>query len=213
VRRLGPQKQLVAYPGCFGHLGEAAPNLVTLLDNPDQKASMTDLADRSIKRFREQDLVRLAEIAAADQADFLSRNPRYVHLRDGLICMALCQGGAQHHVDCLRGAQDPNGVKDLDVYTFYRRIRGKRDYHPQRQVRVDYGDPWFGRHPDDKGYKGRRIDLLGRSIPGEPGQDPAEALQAWLRTSTNNTPRLLAEKAVVLLTPASRRGEIVWPTA
>ena len=44
------------------------------------------------------------------------------------------------------------------------------------------------------------------------GEDPAEAIRRWLRSGATISAKLLAAKAVVLLSPGERVGEIVWPS-
>ena len=106
-----------------------------------------------------------------------------------------------------------NGVKDFDVWSFYAqyddwpfppRWRGTRDFGPSR----------FGRYPGDPPrYVGRRVDLLGRSFQVVPDADPAEVIRNYLATRQTRSAKELAAKAVVLLCPESRVGEIVWPVA
>ena len=60
-------------------------------------------------------------------------------------------------------------------------------------------------------YSGRRVDLLGRSLPAAPGTDPADAICSYLMTRRTRTARELAAKAVVLIDPQNRVGEVVWP--
>jgi hypothetical protein len=105
-----------------------------------------------------------------------------------------------------------NGVKDFDVWSFYAqhddwpfpaRWRGTRDF----------GLSKFGRYPGDPPqYTGRRVDLLGRSLPAAPGADLAHAIRDYLAAGRTTSARALAAKAVVLIDPISRVGEIVWPT-
>jgi len=52
---------------------------------------------------------------------------------DRLLLVAPCQGGALHYLDCKNQVRNKNGVKDLDVYSFYAE-------HP----RVPW--PYRGRH-------------------------------------------------------------------
>jgi hypothetical protein len=106
---------------------------------------------------------------------------------------------------------DSNGVKDFDVWSFYAqyddwpfpaRWRGTRDFGPSK----------FGRFSGDPPrYSGRRVDLLGRSLPAEPGADLADALRRYLAARRTDSAKALAAKAVVLLDPETRAGEIVWP--
>jgi hypothetical protein len=163
-------------------------------------------SDRSLVRIERADLLRLAALAAAAEADLFRRNPqgsgRYA---DRLLGRALCQGAALHYVN------KRNGVKDFDVWSFYAqcddwpfpaRWRGTRDFGPSR----------FGRYPGDPPhYSGRRVDLLGRSLPAKPGADPADVLRRYLAARRTDSAKALAAKAVVLIHPENRAGEIVWP--
>ena len=156
-------------------------------------------------RITPEDLARLAEIARLDREDLFARKPRYRVLAEGLVCVALCQGAAQHLVD------GENGVKDFDVWTFY----AARPDHPvfpwRRRAVRDFGDSRFGRTPNTAGFGGRRVDLLGRSIEvGEEG-DPAAALRGYLAEGRTGSARALARKAAVLLEPSDRLGTVVWP--
>ena len=160
---------------------------------------------RSYERITPEDLDRLAEISCQDREDIFARKPRYLVLEEGLVCVALCQGAAQHFVD------GENGVKDFDVWTFY----AARPDHPafpwRRHVARDFGDPRFGRTPNTSGFVGRHVDLHGRSIEvGEEG-DPAAALAAYFSEGGTASARALARKAAVLLEPSDRLGTVVWP--
>jgi len=101
----------------------------------------------------------------------------------------------------------------MDVWSFYAqyddwpfpaRWRGTRDFGPSR----------FGRYPSDPPrYSGRRVDLLGRSLPAEPGADPGDVLLRYLAARRTDSAKALAAKAVVLIHPENRAGEIVWPVS
>jgi hypothetical protein len=125
----------------------------------------------------------------------------------GTSAASSCQGAALHYVD------GRNGVKDFDVWSFYAqyedwlfpaRWRGTRDFGPSR----------FGRYPGDPpGYSGRRVDLLGRSLPVEPSADLAGVLHRYLAVGWTGSARALAAKAVVLIDSENRAGEVVWPAS
>jgi hypothetical protein len=162
--------------------------------------------DRSLVRIGRADLLRLAALAADAEADLFRRNPQGSGRYAGrLLGRALCQGAALHYVN------GRNGVKDFDVWSFYAqyddwpfpaRWRGTRDFGPSR----------FGRYSGDPPrYSGRRVDLLGRSLPVEPGADLADVLRRYLATRRTDSAKALAAKAMVLLYPEDRAGEIVWP--
>ena len=163
-------------------------------------------SDRSLARIDIADLLRLAALAADTEAELFRRNPQGSGRYAGrLLGRALCQGAALHYVD------ESNGIKDFDVWSFYAqyddwpfpaRWRGTRDFGPSK----------FGRHSGDPPrYAGRRVDLLGRSLPTRPGADPAHVLRRYLAAGRTGSAKALAAKAVALIDPQNRVGEIVWP--
>lgn len=167
---------------------------------------MTKDVDRSLACIEVADLLRLAALAAEAEAELFERHPRGSGRYAGrLLGRALCQGAALHYFN------GKNGVKDFDVWSFYAqhddwpfpaRWRGTRDFGPSK----------FGRYPaDPPRYTGRRIDLLGRSLPTAPGTDPARAIRDYLAAGRTISARVLAAKAAVLIDPVHRVGEIVWP--
>jgi hypothetical protein len=163
--------------------------------------------DRSLAHIDVADLLRLAALAADAEAELFERNPHGSGRYAGrLLGRALCQGAAVHYVN------GKNGVKDFDVWSFY----AEQDDWPfparWRRTR-DFGPSKFGRYPGDPPrYTGRRVDFLGRSLPAVPGADPAHAIHDYLASGRTTSARALAAKAVVLVDPMDRVGEIVWPT-
>lgn len=167
---------------------------------------MTQGTDRSAARIEIDDLRRLDEHSADAEAELFRRNPLGSGRYDGrLLCRALCQGAALHYV------HGDNGVKDFDVWSFYAadddwpfpaRWRATRDFGPSK----------FGRYPGDpSSFVGRRVDLLGRSLSVPLGTDPAHALRQYLSGRRTTSAKALAAKAVVLIHPLDRVGEVVWP--
>ena len=162
----------------------------------------TDAA-RSFESLTDADLAHLAEIAERDRNDRFRRRPRWATFRERVICVALCQGAALHYVD------GENGIKDFDVWTFY--AEHPAGPFPARwRTTADFGRSRFGRHPDDAGYVGRRVDLIGRSIAAG-DSDPVGAVRTYLRAGRTGSARALAAKAVVMLEPAHVRGTVAWP--
>lgn len=155
-------------------------------------------------KLTDEHLRRLAEIAAADREGLFSRNPHLAVYRDRMLMTALCQGAALHYVN------GTNGVKDLDVYTFYAEDP-TIGYPYRRRGVVDFGDSEHGRHPDDHAFVGRRVDLLGRTLKVSPSVDPVSAVRGYLKASGTSTAKELAKKAVVVVDPGARFGQVVWP--
>ncbi len=163
------------------------------------------LKDRSLAPIDGDDLERLARIARSDREAFFGRNPRYRVLADRVIGVVLCQGAALHFLD------GRNGVKDFDVWTFY--AAHPDATYPWRRpiIARDFGDPKFGKSPARPEFVGRKVDLLGRSLDADASADPVAALRAYLSERRTDSARRLAQKAVVLLEPASHMGTVVWP--
>jgi hypothetical protein len=152
---------------------------------------------RRYDRITRRVLDRLSEIAAGDRNDRFQRRPRWALYRDRVLCVALCQGGALHYVD------GRNGVKDLDVWSFF----AEADIGPfparwRRERRFDL-EP----------FKGHYVDLICRSLPDEIGADPVLVLERHLSRAPTASARALAQKAIVLLDPERLRGRVVWPTS
>ncbi len=160
--------------------------------------------ERSFEPLTSEHLARLAYIARTDREDRFKRRPRWQIYRDRVLMVALCQGAALHYLD------GRNGVKDLDVWTFYAR-HPEGEFPPRWRVMVDFGPSPLGRHPDDAGYLGRHVDLIGRSIDAMPSGDPVRAVRTYLHAGGTESARLLAGKAVVALDPPELRGTTVWP--
>jgi hypothetical protein len=162
-------------------------------------------ATRSFEKITVDDLRRLAAIARIDREDLFRRNPNLGKLYAGrIICVTLCQGAALHYID------GQNGIKDFDVWTFFRE-HPKQPFPYRRNVPRDFGHSKFGTSPDRPDFVGRRVDLIGRSIPYKEGQNPIQVIQNYLVFSSNKSPRLLAKKAIVILEPEELLGKIAWP--
>jgi hypothetical protein len=171
-----------------------------------QFGQMTASADRSMKRIEISDLRRLADIAADVEADLFARHPAGSGRYAGrLLRRVLCQGAALHFVDYT------NGVKDFDVWSFYAE-RTDGPFPARWRGTSDFGRSKFGRLPGDPPrYQGRRVDLMGRSLPISLTAHPADALRSYLSAAKTGSARALAAKAAVLIVPAERAGEIIWP--
>jgi len=158
--------------------------------------------ERSFERLTEDDLAHLSELAQDVLNSKISRTPVAGQYVDRLIMLALCQGGAQHYV------HGKNGVKDLDVYAFFRAGLEKQ-FPPKPIWRADFGPSHLGHNPNDKGYNGRRVDVMGRSIPADPNTDAEEAIRAWLYGGSKSA-MCLVKRPIIGLFPKRYFGKLVW---
>lgn len=164
-----------------------------------------DGVSRCCEPITDEHLLRLAQLALPVFEGLFDRRPdtsgRY---RGRLLLLALCQGAAQHRVD------GHHGVKDLDVWGFFRSHPDGR--FPVRWRRTcDFGPSALGYHPDDTGYAGRRVDVLGRSIEVEAGEDEAGAVRRYFAGARTQTAWRLSQRPVIALHPTSLFGLQVWP--
>jgi hypothetical protein len=163
------------------------------------------MSGRSYEPLTTNDLHRLSELAEIDRCDLFRRKLETARLYSNrLFAVALGQGGALHFVD------GKNGIKDLDVWSFYR-ARPQRPFPPRRRGTADFGDPKFGTSDDKPNYVGRRVDLIGRSIVSKSFADPIAVLRNYLREGKTASARFLSQKAVVLIEPKELLGTIIWP--
>src|SRR4051794_13562949 len=94
---------------------------------------------RSYERLKSRDLKHLGAIAAQDRANLFHRKPELGRLYSGrLFAVALCQGAALHYLD------GTNGIKDFDVWSFYKTVP-ERPYPYRRRGTADFGDSRFGK--------------------------------------------------------------------
>lgn len=118
------------------------------------------------------------------------------------LCIALCQGAAMHFHD------KKNGVKDFDVWFFY---QFNQKHLPCRTMwNWDYQNKKFGRHPHFSEYEGRKVDVIVRSIKNYIVGDPVRTIFTYFEKEKTDSSKLLAEKAVVLLSPEKYFGKTIW---
>ena len=166
--------------------------------------TMTDVSERSYEYMQVGDLRRLAVIALKN-LDRLVKGDRtkYGWCENHLLRLCLCQGAAEHYV------LGEHGIKDFDVWAFYEEQRGEKSFPWRRRSAEDYGPSRFGRHPDEKRYTCRRIDIFGRSIARDVEQSPEDAVRTWLR-SKGESAKQIARKPVVVLYPKRDCGRVIW---
>jgi hypothetical protein len=159
---------------------------------------------RSFARITPNDLARLAIIALDDFADLCQRQKYSRRYADRLRLICLCQGAARHYV------HHDRGVWDFDLWGFFEEVRG----HPfpyRRRGEHDFGPSKFGRDPDDgDAFKGRKVDVIGRSITMPKNKTSIEAVQHYLGGAHTESAALLAERPVIVVWPGKYRGRIIW---
>jgi hypothetical protein len=117
------------------------------------------------------------------------------------------------------------------VWSFFAAIPGRRFPVDRAETHADFGRSPLGRQRSDyrgatahkrslftkwERYEGRRVDLLMRSLSVSPRADLVAAIQDWLRQGSSHRGEKppsswhLAQKALVLLDPEDRRGEVIW---
>ena len=161
--------------------------------------------ERSNKKLEITDLKEVLKLAKTDVESFFKRKPQYGKYLGTEVLIALCQGAALHYLD------ETNGIKDFDIWFFF------PDYSPRlpcrRRAKIDFGESKFGVHPEDKnrGFKGRRIDVLMRSDRHFLGISPDDELAHYLENARTETSKHLAAKAVIGLYPDNLLGKTLWP--
>lgn len=169
--------------------------------------AVPDPTERSDAIIEIEDLKRIAELALSNLRKFFDRNQQTRALYgDRMLALCLCQGAAEHFV------RPGRGVKDFDAWAFYSE-HPVRPFPYRRRGNVDFGQSKFGRHPDDDGFFGRRIDVIGRSIPVKKGDSSFEAICAWIRRRRVESAKFLARRPVVIIYPEKYVGTVIWDPA
>ncbi len=164
--------------------------------------SSEPVSERSYAEMTQTDLIQVTKVALARLERVFREAPVAGLYRDRLLILTLCQGSALHYID------RKNGVKDIDVWAFFE--AGPAQPFPFRTVwTADFGTSHHGRNPDDHGYVGRRLDLIGRSIICSPGGDPVASVGDWVRGG-GSSPSQIGKRPVIGLHPANYLGQVVW---
>lgn len=165
------------------------------------------MGNRCTEPIARRDLKRIAGVARREREDFFRLNPAWALLYGKrLLCVGLAGEAGAHAMNGV------TGFERFDVWSFYA-AHPDAPFPPHRKAREDYGDSHFGRDPAlPDSFKGRAVDVRGRSIEAKPGDDPAAALQHYLRAKSTPTAAELARQSIVLLEPDALLGFEVWPT-
>ncbi len=101
-------------------------------------------------------------------------------------------------------------MQDFDVWGFFAAIPG-RAFPCRRRGARDFGPSKFGRNPDDgEGFKGRRVDVIGRSIAMAENETSIASAQRYLREKRTMSARLLSQRPVIGLWPQDYCGRLIW---
>lgn len=164
----------------------------------------SSISERSFEPLMVADLHRLSALALSDLHDLYARRPETGELySDRLLMICLCQGGAEHFV------RQRRGIKDLDVWAFFS-ANPARPFPYRRRGVQDFGPSPLGRHPNDIGFQGRRVDIIGRSIKRDPNQSAAESVREWLRQGRTDSAKLIAQRPAIVVYPEGDRGRVIW---
>lgn len=165
------------------------------------------MGSRCTEPITRRDLKRIAAVARREREDFFGLNPAWALLYGKrLLCVALAGEAGAHAVNGV------TGFERFDVWSFYA-VHPDAAFPTHRKAREDYGDSHFGRDPAlPDSFKGRAVEVQGRSIEAKPGDDPVTALQRYLRAKPTPTAGELARQTIVLLEPDALLGYEAWPT-
>lgn len=162
-----------------------------------------ECAERSYARIETHHLRKLADLAMSDLTDLFAGCPQVGdRYRNRLMLLCLCQGAARHFV------HGDRGVKDFDVWAFFA-VHPEGPFPYRRRGKQDFGRSRFGASPNDEGYEGRRVDVLGRSIPCFDGREHVDCVRDWLMCGTKSS-REVAKSPVVVIHPPADIGSIIW---
>ena len=164
----------------------------------------TEYSDEQLTR---DDLIRLKDIVLGSLKTRVYQAPVARQYAGRLMMLTLCQGAAQNY---LHGAHGKNGrgVKDLDVWAFHYDGLEKAVPSEDAHWRSDFGESHLGCNPHDDGYVGRRIDIIGRSIPFV--GNAKDSFLTWLTGDSHSASQLI-KRPVIGLFPENYLGAVIWP--
>ena len=174
------------------------------------KSTENQTVERSYEPLTKAQLSKLADIGLGELRELFKRRPNVSgRYSDRLLALCLCQGGAEHYV------RSVHGIKDIDIWGFFSALPGGPPFPNRWRKCADFGLSPHGRHPDDdpQKFSGRRVDIMGRSIPFVKNQPPEASVEQWLCTGTSKSkgsPYFIARSPVVLIHPPDRLGDVIW---
>jgi hypothetical protein len=160
---------------------------------------------RSFERINKADLAHLAHLALRNLHGLFARKPHSAVYDGRLMLLCLCQGAAQHYVHRDRG------VNDFDVWAFFRSYP-KYSFPYRRHGTADFGPSRFGHNArEGSRFIGRRVDIMGRSVPVLDSDTAITALCRYLREGAAGSSAChLAQRPVVVIWPEALCGQVIW---
>lgn len=155
-------------------------------------------AQRSFEPIQYEDLALFAKASISKLTEVFGRTAVASLYRDRLLLLVLAQGGALHFEN------GTNGLKDIDVWAFFANGPDRPFPHRVRWT-ADFGPSKFGRSPDDVGFTGRRIDILGRSIDVCIDESPEASVKRWLN-GWSTSAVALRKKPMFIISPPEKLG-------
>lgn len=198
------------------------------------------MSERSHQPITPEHLGRLSEMAADDNRCLTRADSKWTDYRGRQVLVVLAQGAARHYLDVQAGCGRTNGVKDLDVWSFFAEVPGHRLISEVRHIHRDFGPSELGRQRYDmskarsaaerrrwekweRTFQGRRVDMFVRSLPVALDAAFGEVLAAarrWLehgivdaqhcRPGDEPSGWHLAHDPAVVIDPAPQRGTVAW---
>jgi hypothetical protein len=157
---------------------------------------------RSFERITQDDLIRLAQIARAD-FDALFQRREYSRPYAAACCV--------YAKALLVITSTVIAAFRTSIYGGFFEAIPDHKFPPRRCGMHDFGSSKFGRNPDDgDSFKGRRVDVIGRSISMAKNETPMESVLRYLRVKLTDSARLLAERPVIVVWPENCFGQIIW---
>ncbi|NKL63118.1 hypothetical protein ELH26_01400 [Rhizobium leguminosarum] len=139
----------------------------------EEQALQQVISERSLELISTKDLHQFSEAALRKLSEIFRRAPVAGLYENRLLMLALARGGALHYEN------GETGLKDIDIWAFFSEGPPK-PFPPRARWIADFGPSKFGRHPDDISSTGRRMDIIGRSITTQPGEQPEKSVRRWL---------------------------------
>ena len=102
------------------------------------------MSKRSHQPITPEHLERLSGMAANDNLGLTRDDSKWTDYRGRQVLVVLAQGAARHYLDVQAGLERTNGVKDLDVWSFFAELPRHRLNCERRGIHRDFGPSELG---------------------------------------------------------------------